>query len=128
MSDGSHREIRQPRYGASWLGSMTMAGLEEFLESKDAEIGRLKARADGGDKQLVDIGKFLGNKDARHVEEGEKSIAGLVTQEFERLKRELAEAQAEVTTLRAACANYVVEITRLEYRLRFRDPSDEGKG
>ena len=42
MSDGSHREIRQPKYGLAWLAKMTSAGLEEFLEDKDREIKRLK--------------------------------------------------------------------------------------
>jgi len=58
-------------------------------------------RADDNEKQLIDICKVFGGKDARHVIDKDKSVAGMVKQEVERLRKIIAFAHVEAVNLEA---------------------------
>ena len=73
---------------SSWsLGDWrhSVDGSAKCLREAADEVERLSERQQSDERQLVDIAAVFG-KDARHVKGDDKSIAGLVREEVERLR------------------------------------------
>ncbi len=85
MSDLIERMRRKAENNRSARWPADVESCEDDMDEAADEIERLQARVVSDESQLCRIAQYL-DKDARHGPDGDKTIAGLVISEIERLQ------------------------------------------